>query len=83
MKAIIDRIEGNTAVLLIGEEGKDKLNMPLGLLPVGCKEGDVLSISIELDPEATSQAKERVSGLMDKLKKKGKADTGTIQNPGT
>jgi hypothetical protein len=53
------------------------------LLPEGCKEGDILNVSIELDPEATSQAKERVAGMMEKLKKKGKADMGTFQNPGT
>jgi hypothetical protein len=83
MKATIDRIEGKMAVLLMGEDGKEKVNMPLSLLPEGCNEGDILSVSIELDPEATKQAKERVSGMMEKLKKKGKADTGTIQNPGT
>ena len=83
MKATIDRIEGKMAVLLMGEDGKAKVNMPLSLLPEGCKEGDILSISIERDPEATSQAKERVSGLMDKLKKKGQGEKGVIQNPGT
>jgi hypothetical protein len=76
MKATIDRIEGKMAVLLMGEDGKAKVNMPLSLLPEGCKEGDILSISIELDPEATSQAKEKVSGLMEKLKKKGQVGRG-------
>jgi hypothetical protein len=42
-----------------------------------------LSISIERDREATSQAKERVSGLMEKLKKKGQGEKGIIQDPGT
>lgn len=81
MKATIDRIEGKMAVLLMGEDGKAKVNMPLSLLPEGCKEGDILSVSIELDPEATSQAKERVAGMMEKLKKKGQGETGIIHSP--
>jgi len=83
MKATIDRIEGKMAVLLMGEDGKAKVNMPLSLLPEGSKEGDILSISIELDPEATEKAKERVAGMMEKLKKKGQGKTGIIQDPGT
>lgn len=83
MKATIDRVEGKTAVLLMGEDGKIKMNMPLVLLPVGCKEGEVLNISIERDPDATGQARERVSSLMEKLKKKEQGKTGIIQYPGT
>ena len=82
MKAVIDRVEGKLAVLLIGDEST-KLNIPLSLLPAGCKEGDVLNISFERDPEATGQAKERVSGLMEKLKKKGQGEKGIIRDPGT
>jgi hypothetical protein len=67
--------------ILVVEDGKTNVNMPLSLLPEGCKEGDILSISIELDPEATSQAKERVSGMMERLKKKSEGKTGIIQDP--
>jgi hypothetical protein len=81
MKATIDRIEGELAVLLVGD-GRIKVNMPLALLPEGCREGDILNISIERDLEATSQARERVSGLMEKLKKKGQGKTGIIRDPG-
>lgn len=80
MKATIDRIEGKIAVLLVGDEST-KLNIPLSLLPEGCKEGDVLNISFERDPEATEQAKERVSGLMEKLKTKSQGKTGMIKGP--
>jgi hypothetical protein len=80
MKAVIDRVEGEFAVLLLGDEGEFKLNLPLSLLPAGCRESDVLNISIERDPEATSQAKERVSGLMEKLKK-GQGKAGIIRGP--
>ena len=80
MRAVIDRVEGELAVLLVGDESI-KLNVPLSLLPVGCKEGDVLNISIERDPEATEQARERVSSLMEKLKKKSQGRTGMIKGP--
>ena len=82
MRAVIDRVEGKLAVLLVGDEST-KLNVPLSLLPVGCKEGDVLNISFERDPEATEQAKERVSSLMEKLKKKSQGGKGIIRDPGT
>ena len=81
MKAVIDRIEGDLAVVLVGEKGEFKLNLPLSLLPEGCKEGDVLNISIERDSAATDQAKERVTDLMEKLKKKGQGGTGMIRGP--
>jgi len=80
MRAVIDRVEGKLAVLLVGGEST-KLNVPLSLLPAGCKEGDVLNISFERDPEATGQAKERVTGLMEKLKKKGQGGKGIIRDP--
>lgn len=73
MKAVIDRIDGGQAVVLVGEKGEFKLNIPLSFLPDGCQESDVLQISIERDPAATAATKERVSGLMDRLKKKGQS----------
>ncbi len=82
MKATIDRIEGKLAVLIAGEENV-RFNLPIALLPQGCREGDVLNISFEQDLEATEQAREQVSSLMEKLKKKGRGGTGIIQGPGT
>jgi hypothetical protein len=79
MKAVIDRVEGDLAVVLMGDKGEFKLNIPLSLLPEGCKEGDVLNVSFERDPGATEQAKERTSSLMDKLKKKGQGGKGIIR----
>ena len=81
MKAVIDRFEGELAVLLLGDKGEFRLNFPLSLLPAGCKEGDILNLSIERDLAATEQTKERVSNLMDKLKKKGQGKTGIIRDP--
>lgn len=81
MKAVIDRVEGELAVLLLGDKGEFKLNIPLSQLPDGCKESDVLNVSFERDLAATEQTKERVLGLMDKLKKKGQGKAGIIRDP--
>jgi hypothetical protein len=80
MKATIDRVEGKIAVLLLGDEGT-KLNIPLSQLPDGCKEGDILTISFARDVVGTEQTKERVSGLMEKLKKKSQGKAGIIRDP--
>jgi hypothetical protein len=79
MKAVIDRIEGNLAVLLMGEDESLKVNMPLALLPEGCGEGDVLGIAINKDEKATVEAKGSSKSLIEKLKRKGQGKGGIIQ----
>lgn len=71
MKATLDRIEGNMAVLLIRDGEMIKLNVPLTLLPEGYEEGDILGITIERDVSATKDAKGRSKNLIEKLKHKG------------
>ncbi|HWS21557.1 MAG TPA: DUF3006 domain-containing protein [Methanoregula sp.] len=70
MKATIDRIEGTVAVLIPREDESVRVNIPVSLLPPGCREGDILTIRIERDRAATEAAQERVSGLIEKLKKR-------------
>ena len=72
MKATIDRIEGPVAVLILCEEESVQVNLPVSLLPPGCREGDTLLIRIERDRVATEAAQERVSGLIEKLKNESK-----------
>jgi hypothetical protein len=80
MKAVIDRIEGKLAVLLMGEDGSIKVNMHLILLPEGCREGDVLDIAIRKDEKATVEAKNRSKNLLEKLRRKGQDEGGIIQD---
>jgi hypothetical protein len=70
MKATIDRIEGTVAVLIPREDESVRVNIPVSLLPPGCREGDILTIRIERDRASTEAAQERVSGLIEKLKKR-------------
>jgi len=68
MKVTIDRVEGTVAVLISREDESVRVNIPVSLLPPGCREGDILTIRIVRDRAATEAAQERVSGLIEKLK---------------
>ena len=70
MKVTIDRVEGTVAVLISLEDESVRVNVPVSLLPPGCREGDILTIRIVRDRAATEAAQERVSGLIEKLKKR-------------
>jgi len=63
MRIIIDRFEGDFAVVEL--ENKLFANMPKSLVPLGAKEGSVLSI--ELDEKETEKRKQNISELKDKV----------------
>ncbi len=71
MKAVIDRFEGNFAVLLVGES-ELKVDLPKALLPPGAKEGSWLSVELQLDQELTRNREKKVSSLLERLKNKNK-----------
>ncbi len=71
-KVTLDRIEENIAVLLVRDEESVRINIPLCLLPPESREGDILEIAITKDKQETEDAKERVSSLLEKLKKKNR-----------
>jgi len=68
MKATIDRIEGTIAVLISQDDEAVRINLPVSFLPQGCREGDILTIGIERDTTGTKEAKERLSGRIERLK---------------
>jgi hypothetical protein len=70
MKAVVDRIEATIAVLIGLEDESVRFEIPAPLLPPGCREGDILMIRIERDSSSTKAVKARVSGLVEKLKKR-------------
>jgi hypothetical protein len=65
--AFVDRIEGDTAVLLLGEEGRDTVNLPRAYLPAGAGEGTHLQLRLTVDPEAKRRVAAEVDDLMDQL----------------
>jgi hypothetical protein len=68
MKVSIDRIDEGVALLVMQDDPSGIFRVPVSLLPPGCREGDVLTLTLEADPGETAAAKERVIGLIDKLK---------------
>jgi hypothetical protein len=70
MKVSIDRIESEIATLISCDEPQIRFTVPVSSLPAGCNEGDVLTLSLERDEAATVSARERVTTLVEKLKKK-------------
>ena len=58
---VIDRFEEDTAVL--ENEAGATFIISLGLLPEGAREGDWLRISLEIDPDATGDARAKVTAL--------------------
>ena len=62
---IIDRFEGDWAI--IETENRHMFNLPRILLPSGVKEGDVISIQVGIDAEATRQRAEKSKFRLDSL----------------
>jgi hypothetical protein len=69
MKAVIDRFEGDCAVILFGEEER-QVCIPKKYLPEAAGEGSLLEVSFELDPEGGNKQEEKVKNLLEKLKNK-------------
>jgi len=67
MKFVIDRIGETFAVIVFPEKENLRLNIPAVLLPPGCEEGDIITLSIERDELATREAQDRVSRLIGDL----------------
>lgn len=79
MKAVIDRFEGDVAVLLLGDEAL-KLDVPRTLLPKDAGEGSWLQVELQdgkllsavLDAEETQNRKQRIADKLERLRNKGK-----------
>ena len=74
LHAAIDRIEdGGMAVVLLGDDEKTQVDLPLALLPQGAVDGDHLTITITIDKDSRAATADRVKKLQDKLAQKGGA----------
>lgn len=75
-QAVIDRFEGEVAVLLVGE-GRQPLDVPRAQLPRQAGPGQWLRVEIadgqvaraELDPEATEAAQRRIQEKLGRLRR--------------
>jgi hypothetical protein len=67
-KVIVDRIEGDLAVLVLYDDDRVKFNFPIDRLPDGVKDGDHLQISFAKDEASRESEKNRVDDLLRELK---------------
>lgn len=65
--AVIDRFEGDNAVLLVGQDERQMV-FPAAGLPEGLSEGDYIRMEISYDAKATKAAMEESTRLLDKLR---------------
>lgn len=71
LHAVIDRIEDNdTAVVLLGDDEKTSVDIPVALLPEGATDGAHLRIRITLDAGSRKSAEARIKDLQQKLQKR-------------
>lgn len=68
-QGLIDRFEGDFAVILAGPEQEERFDLPKSLLPEDAAEGDIVSFSIITKRNKTARAKQEVAGMIEKLKK--------------
>jgi hypothetical protein len=68
IRAVIDRIEdGGIAVVLLGDDEKNQINIPLAFLPPDATDGDHLNITFALDAASKDATAERIKKLQDQL----------------
>ena len=67
----IDRFEGDKKQIaaLISDDGTP-INFPKKLLPPGSRAGDILTLQIERDTEATKKVADATKRVQDELKKR-------------
>jgi hypothetical protein len=64
---VLDRVEGEVAVLLLEER---EIRLPRAWLPHDAVEGDLLRLEFSVDQEATRRSRERVAQKRQGLTKK-------------
>ena len=70
-KAVVDRIEdGGTAVVRVGDDKGDLVDLPVSLLPDGASDGDHLTITVKMERASRASAEERVRALQERLEKR-------------
>lgn len=69
VKAVIDRYEGDKAVLLVGDDERSVV-FPTTYLPPSLDEGAYLRLDIAFDQEATVRAQQEAAELLRELQEK-------------
>lgn len=67
IRAVVDRIEGDIAVVLIGID-EMRVDLPMAVLPPGTCEGSVLRATFALDSQETERAMDAVRARIERLR---------------
>ena len=67
-RVVIDRIEGDLAVLALYDDDRVKFNLPIRYLPRGAREGDHLQMSFDEDDQSRDNERRRIDDLLKELK---------------
>ena len=67
---VVDRIEDDRAALVLSDDEKVKLSLPIKVLPDGVKSGDHLEVTFKIDRKRTEEVAAEVEDLLEKLKRK-------------
>ena len=69
LSAVVDRFEGDNAVLLVGQDERQAI-FPAASLPEGLSEWDYIRMDISYDAEATKNAMNESARLLDELRRR-------------
>jgi hypothetical protein len=65
VRVVVDRIEGEIAVLEV--EGEGIVEWPVKFLPRGIREGNILDVEFEINSEAEATQRAKISKLQQEL----------------
>ena len=69
-RAVVDRIEGEVAVLYVNEDESLRVDLPASMLPAGASDGDHLVVNVRLDRDARRRTEESIKELQERLEKR-------------
>ena len=69
IKVVIDRIEGDLAVIVLYDDDRVKFNLPVRYLPERVRDGDHLRLSFDVDKRSRESEKMKVDDLLKDLTK--------------
>ncbi len=69
VQGFLDRIEGDIAVLLVGDVDTYQVLWPARDLPEDAVEGCILRFVVGTDPSATEAENKKIDSLIDRLKR--------------
>ena len=76
LKIVVDRIEGDTAVLVLHDNEKVKFHLPVECLPEGTRGGDHLRAVFTQDIESREAERNRAERLLEDLKRSQDSKAG-------